>query len=431
MTNTRYVLRLTLGLFSLCFMLQVAAYGEVKRVLVLNSYHEGYHWTDRIMAGIKSVTDNEPEVELFINYMDTKRRSDDKYFEQLRDLYAHKYEFLKFDAIISSDDHALNFLLKYRDELFGDVPVFFSGINDYNQSRTSGQKLFTGIYETYDVRGTIETMLHLHPQTKNIAVISDNTYSGNDFRGLTVKAEPLFNSNVNFKYFTNLSVKDLRKKLGQLSPDTLVLWTVYLRTPQGVSLSSEESIRIITSSSKLPTYCIWDVVGQGVVGGKITSPNYQGETAARMAMRYLRGRSFSDIKVTGSPLVNIFDYNVLNEFGINERDLPEDSMILNKPFSIYQEYKMVIWMVVVFLIILIAIIIMLVHYIRKQREAECELNEYRDQLEVKVDERTRELSIEKKRAESANQAKSEFLANMSHEIRTPMNATHQLRHYSN
>lgn len=51
-----------------------------------------------------------------------------------------------------------------------------------------------------------------------------------------------------------------------------------------------------------------------------------------------------------------------------------------------------------------------------------ELKQHRKGLEIKVQERTRELDEQRLIAVHANKAKSEFLANMSHEIRTPMNS---------
>ena len=113
----KYLMILILFLAGLSSLWITGPYAQEKlkkRVLILNSYHSGFDWTDKIMQGIESgFNGSDLTIDFYIEYMDTKRRFDPSCLQQLYYLYQNKFSNFEFDAIISSDDNAFQFLLDH------------------------------------------------------------------------------------------------------------------------------------------------------------------------------------------------------------------------------------------------------------------------------------------------------------------------------
>ena len=149
-----------------------------KTVFYLNSYHHGYTWSDRILEGIRDVLGQSGlNIELQIEYLDTKKYPYHYIAKGLFELYQHKYANEHFDVIMLSDNNALNFILEYGEALFPGVPVVFCGINDsdFDLLKRLG---FTGIIETIDAAATFGLALKFNPTIKNVMVVGDNSANG-------------------------------------------------------------------------------------------------------------------------------------------------------------------------------------------------------------------------------------------------------------
>jgi len=119
-------------IFCCCFCLSANAQ-EKKKILIINSYHQGLSWTDNILQGIKkSLKPEEEHIDFYIEYMDTKRFYGERYFEKFFNFMKQKYNGIKFDLIVVSDNDALLFIGKYYQQLFYRTPVIFCGVNDFS-----------------------------------------------------------------------------------------------------------------------------------------------------------------------------------------------------------------------------------------------------------------------------------------------------------
>ena len=146
---TSRFLKVILFLGSICLSLVISDHvysASTQKVLILNSYHKEFKWTDAQVNAAKEVlSKGTGSFEFFIEYMDTKRIYNEAYLEHLFNLYRLKYKNICFDAIITTDDNALSFAAKHHKTLFGETPVCFCGVNDYKAVLPVGKKQFTGV----------------------------------------------------------------------------------------------------------------------------------------------------------------------------------------------------------------------------------------------------------------------------------------------
>ncbi len=315
-----------------------------KHVLVLNSYHEGLSWTDGIVKGIESVLKSEKErgdIELYYEYMDTKRYFGERYFQKLYDAYKEKYRTTRFDVVIVTDNDAFDFARKHYKGLFAGVPIVFCGVNDYRDSMIKGYDRITGVVEDTDVKSTIEIALKLHPTISQFVVVGDRTTTGIAMKNQVLEVAPVFRDRAKFIFLEDFDIRELQAKVREVGPGSIILLTVVNRDSKGNFFPYEESLDLIYKASKVPIYSFWDFyLGGGITGGMLTSSTQQGKSAAQMALRVLKGEKVSSIPVMKkSPNLYMFDYRELKRFDARQSDLPAEAVVIGRPDTFYSRYK--------------------------------------------------------------------------------------------
>src|SRR5437762_2933623 len=96
-----------------CILILIALFllparADAVNILVLNSYHEGFEWTDDIVHGAADVLKStRQKIAIHTEYMDTRRHPGRPFLDTLAAYYKVKYAKVHFSSIIASDDTAV------------------------------------------------------------------------------------------------------------------------------------------------------------------------------------------------------------------------------------------------------------------------------------------------------------------------------------
>lgn len=313
-----------------------------KKVLLLNSYHSGYKGSDDIVTGFKETIHHSfPEAEITIEYLDSKNNSGPEYDQRLLDLLHTKYNARRFDLVVTTDDYAFNIIEKRRDELFGTSPVVFCGTNNFNFDRIRDKPDFAGFNEGPSFEDTLDLILMLHPDTRNIIALYDDSITGKNNSALFRAAAAKHSPRIAFSYQEGRKIEEVVSEVSRLTPDTVIVYfSSFMQSTTGEKLSSVEALKRISVASTVPLYGGWEFnLGYGIIGGKLIDLEEHGHAAALLAVKVLQGEPLTALSRNNpSPNTFMFDYAELKRFKLPESKLPEGSIIKNRPPGFFSTY---------------------------------------------------------------------------------------------
>ncbi len=374
-------------LFASC---QLWASAPTKRVLILFPYESNFpgffYFDNTLRSSLKA--SQAYQFDFYSESMDLLRFPNEQYFDKLVDLYREKYAGQKIDLIIAILRPSLDFLEKYRDELFRGIPVLFVELDTRSLGDHASQLHAATVAGRFDMEGTLALALGLHQNVREVFVVSGTSQMDRELEGLARNAFRGFEGRVKFSYLSGLPMAELLRRISALPEDSLIFYVTFYQDANGKAFIPPQALSMISEVARAPIYGTSEnFIGAGMVGAHVYSFSGLGNKTAQSALRILSGEEPGAIEPIEEKADQvIFDWRQLKRWGINEERLPPGSIIRNKEFSLWEAYRGQILGLTAVLILQALLISALVINLRKRRQANLALSKSEEQLQRAADE---------------------------------------------
>ncbi len=266
-----------------------------KRVLYVDSYNQGFPWSDGIAAAIEDVMKDQ-NVTLRTIRMDTKRNPSDDFKKAAALKVKEMIDTFRPHVVIASDDNASKFVIMpyYKNAR---LPFVFCGVNYSAEAYGFPYDNVTGMVELPPAIKLIYSLKHFTRITKvgylaadTLTERKDGEYTKRDVREDFVE-----------RYVDNFS--EWKREFKRLQDEVDVM---IIGNNGGIKgWDDEEARRFAEQNTRIVTGCLLDWLAPMAFLGATRSADEQGRYAAHTALKILNGTSPRDIPIRGNVQANI------------------------------------------------------------------------------------------------------------------------------
>ncbi len=282
------------------------------------------------------------------------------------------------DLVVPIGSPAGIFVARHRDRLFPEsTPIVYTGMDISRLPAGAIERNAAFVGESFDVRGWVEDILQIAPDTTNIAVVIGDSPLERLWADVLKKEYQPLAGRVSFTWLNDLSLEGILQRTKNLPPHSFILDVLMLRDASGVTHDGDEVLRQIHAVANAPINGIYQhQLGLGITGGRLYQGEAEGVEAARIAIRILHGEPASSFQpMIIGPLPPRYDWRELQKWNIDEKLLPKGSTILYQTPTGWQKYR--VWIIGSLAVILVQAVLIgvLITNLVRRRRAERSLRE--------------------------------------------------------
>lgn len=348
----------------------------IKRVVILYTHRQmspiNKQWHSGIVDGIKQVYDGPIDIET--EYMDVVLQDDLEYFNEWSKVLKLKYDKYPPDVVIPVFFPAYAFAVINRELFFPGCPMVFCAVPQSFAESQKSKTNITGVGGRFDNTPTLEVIKEVLPGTKKLWVLSGKSRLDIWLSEIAMRQIGIAFPEMEFKSLAGLTPAEAALELDQAGPDTAGLLLSFELDNYGNRMNTTEYLHELNKVSKVPIFGCYDtILGHGILGGALISPNEFGNATGQLAGRVLNGESADEIPKDYSHTHTIaFDHEILSKFGIAESRLPAGAKVINRRPTIWSQYGRYISTGITALLVQSAIIVSLLLNRSKRIAAERE-----------------------------------------------------------
>jgi len=218
----------------------------------------------------------------------------------------------------------------------------------------------SGYLYSYDIKKNLDLIRQLYPETKHIALITDNSYGGVALQSHVEKEmKQMEDLELILLDGRKNSIYTIIEQIEKLPPLTAILLATWRVDMNERYYLGNATYSMMSANPELPAFTLSSTgLGHWAIGGYVPQYRTLGKDLAQRAIELQDGTiQMKDIKATLLPNYYVFDMHKIREKGISVQLLPPDSEFINKDISIFAEYKYEILLVVTFILLLFLIML--------------------------------------------------------------------------